>query len=86
MHVLKFSSTTCQPCKQLSKLLGEISTDIPTQEQDVYEDIELSKSHGIRSVPTLIALKDGTEVARLTGMSTKEKLQEWYNSLLTLKI
>lgn len=83
MQVLKFSSKSCQPCKQISNLLSKIETQIPTVEQDVYEDIELSKSFGIRSVPVLIALKDGLEVERLSGSQTQQSLQNWYNKLAT---
>lgn len=83
MQVLKFSSKNCQPCKQISNLLDKINTEIPTIEQDVYADIELSKSFNIRSVPVLIALKDGLEVERLSGSQTQQSLQNWYNKLAT---
>ena len=82
IRVFKFSSKDCQPCKQLSKQLQSIETEILTVSYDVYENQQLARSFGIRSVPTLIAVReDGVEVHRMTGTTTQEQLQEWYDYL-----
>lgn len=73
---IKFSSPTCQPCKQLSKMLAELS--VQYTEMQVTQDSPLVQSFGIRSVPVLIKVDANlNEVARLTGLPSAEKLKEF---------
>jgi thioredoxin 1 len=64
IEVLKFSATWCGPCRVLSETLKEVEgiTNI-----DIEKDQETSRKYGIRSVPTLVFLKDGVEVHRQSG-------------------
>ncbi len=75
--ILKFSASWCAPCKQLSKILVDINTDVPIEELDVEENQELAIHYGIRNVPVLVAIEDGKEVARLVGMKSKEQVTDW---------
>ena len=64
IEVLKFSATWCGPCRVLSETLKEVEgiTNI-----DIDKDMETARKYGIRSVPTLVFLKDGVEVHRQSG-------------------
>lgn len=62
--VLKFSSTTCAPCKMLSQMLeGQEMTEV-----DVNLEPLKAAEFGVRRVPTLVFLKDNKEVHRHSGI------------------
>jgi len=64
IEVLKFSATWCGPCRVLAQTLKDVEgiTNI-----DIDKDHETPAKYGIRSVPTVVFLKDGKEVHRQTG-------------------
>lgn len=78
MRILKFSSATCQPCKQLATMLAsDTYADLRAKITDVTleSDVEIFKQYGVRSVPTIITIdSDGVELKRHTGMLTKDQL------------
>ena len=72
----KFGASWCGPCKALAPILTEIKTQFSNvlfTEHDVDEEFEEATKYGIRSVPTVIVLKDGIEVDRIMGLSPKSK-------------
>jgi thioredoxin 1 len=76
-ELIKYSATWCNPCKVLSRTLTKIdleSTNTFLSEIDVDEFKSMCKIMNVRSVPTLILMKDGVELRRLTGVQTLEKL------------
>jgi len=64
IEVLKFSATWCGPCKILATTLNGVVgiTDI-----DIERDMEKARQYNVRSVPTLVFLKNGKEVHRVSG-------------------
>ena len=64
IEVLKFSASWCGPCRVLAQTLADVEgiTNI-----DIEKDQETARKYGIRSVPTLVFLKDGKEVHRQSG-------------------
>jgi thioredoxin 1 len=64
VEVLKFSATWCGPCRVLAQTLKDVEgiTNI-----DIDKDMETARKYGIRSVPTMVFLKDGKEVHRQSG-------------------
>jgi thiol-disulfide isomerase/thioredoxin len=78
--VLRFTASWCQPCKGLAMTLADIETNIPIEVIDIDKSTDTPMFYGVRGVPTLIKLdENNTEVGRLTGMQTKEKLTEFLN-------
>lgn len=81
--VIDFRSDTCGPCKQVAKIIDTIQTDDACFYECSADDDgsdELMAQYAIRTVPTLVFIKDGTVVARLTGMQTKETIEETINN------
>jgi len=78
IEVLKFSATWCGPCKVLANTLKDVEgiTNI-----DIDKDRETPVKYGIRSVPTLVFLKDGKEVHRQSGNMPLDMYQQILDEL-----
>lgn len=57
----------------ITKLVSE-SLEINYDKIDVSDDFDPAVEYGVKGVPTFIAIVDGKEVARHTGVATEEKL------------
>lgn len=80
MKILKFSSATCMPCKQLAKIIDGLNDDAKSLFEEYTSENDITKfmEFNVRSVPTLIAVDEsGNELRRSTGMMTEDKLIEF---------
>lgn len=80
-YVLYFTADWCNPCQKVKPIVEEINKDSVTKFQmiDVDSEMELTKKFEIRSVPTFILIKNGTEIKRTTGAQTREQLEAFIN-------
>jgi thioredoxin-like negative regulator of GroEL len=79
-ELLKFSASWCQPCKALAGNMKYVDFgDVILKEYDIENNLEESTKFGIRSVPTLVLLKDGVEVKRKSGVLMADKIEEFIN-------
>ena len=74
--MLKFSATWCGPCKVLATTLKDAAE---IKSIDVEQDQETARKYNIRSVPTLVFLRNGKEVHRVSGSMPLQK----YKDILT---
>jgi len=75
---LKFGATWCGPCKTMAPIFDKVSGEFPTvdcRSVDVDEEPGMAKKFSVRSVPTVILLKDGREVQRIVGLARLEPLR-----------
>lgn len=83
--VVDFWAEWCGPCKMIAPLLNEISEEVAAEVKivklNIDENPELATQYGIRSIPTLLAFKDGQIVANMTGAVPKTKLLEWIKAV-----
>ena len=78
-EILYFTGVWCQPCKQLGPIMDSLQGQINFRKIDVDSDTELSVKYGVRNIPTLILLKDGEPVNRITGLQPKQQILNFYN-------
>jgi len=72
--VKKFSAEWCGPCRVLAPVMNEIKgqfSNVKFEEYDIDEYNEVTEQYGVRSVPTVIIEKDGVELQRFSGLSSK---------------
>ena len=82
VSVVQFSASWCSPCKQLTPVLEELSSDYEGRATFWYADVEegginTGSAMGIRGVPSTILFKRGVEVDRLVGFPGKPKVKEF---------
>lgn len=66
--LLKFTSPTCQPCKELNRQLKEgtgIGEQLELEEVDVTRNPDIVMQYGVRSVPTLVNVDTGEKIVGL---------------------
>jgi thioredoxin len=80
-EILYFSASWCQPCKQLAPVMERLKSEgkINYKKIDVDTDTVLSPKYGVRNIPTLILLKNGTETNRLVGAQPEQSILNFYN-------
>lgn len=81
MKYLYFSATWCGPCKSLSPIMNEVSSQVAVEKIDVDLDYERAQQYGVRNIPTVILVDGVTEVKRFIGVQpTQTYLNEVKNS------
>jgi thioredoxin 1 len=75
--LIDFWSPQCGPCVQLSPIIDEIKKENPNIEVikiNVLENMDEALKYGVRSLPTLIFLKNGEVVNKMMGLQSKEDI------------
>ena len=76
--LIDFWAEWCGPCKEVSPILEEISTEmsdsIKIVKVNIDENPNIPSQYGVQSIPTLIIFKKGEVVATKIGMSSKNEL------------
>lgn len=83
LKILDFKAQWCRPCVAMSPILDEVEkeTGIEIRKIDVDDNEEMVIAYGIRNIPTLIFIKDGVVVDKISGTISKEALLNKINEL-----
>ena len=77
--ILDFGASWCGPCKLLDGVIKEIAKKYPNAiflKIDVDECEEAAENYCIKSMPTLVFLKDGKETDRQEGAGKPEDVKK----------
>ena len=80
----RFTAPWCAPCKMLAPVIKSLEPhfpDVTFETIDIDESPELAHEYHVRSVPTVLILKDGAEVERLVGTNPKTKYIDAINKV-----
>ena len=68
----------CNPCKQLSPIIDQLSTEyegrVTIGKLDADESRETVTELGVRNIPTIILYKDGEVIERLAGAVNRDTI------------
>ena len=77
--LVDFWAPWCGPCKMqlpiLQKVADALGTRAKVAKVNVDDSPDTAQQFGVQSIPTLVLLKNGAEVARFTGVTDQKKLQ-----------
>jgi thioredoxin len=79
LTLLDFWAEWCGPCRMLHPILDQIKTrnpDLAIHKINVDENKETAIEFGVRSLPTVLLIKDGQEVERATGLKNIDIYQK----------
>jgi thioredoxin 1 len=79
--LVDFWATWCQPCKNLSPIIDDISKKYDGKlrivKLNVDDNFDITYKYKIRNVPTLILFRKGKKIAKRVGIATKSDLINW---------
>ena len=77
LSLLDFYADWCGPCRMVLPLVDEIASereDLFVGKINVNENPELAREFGVLSIPTLIVMKDGKIINRVSGARSKAQI------------
>jgi thioredoxin 1 len=57
--------------------LEGVDLGLPVDEVDIDDDRDSALEYGIRSVPTMILIRNDAEVKRMSGVKSVDEIRKW---------
>jgi thioredoxin 1 len=84
--MVDFWAPWCGPCRMIAPVIEELSGDFEGKAKickvNTDEEQDLAVKYGIRSIPTILFMKNGEVVDQMVGASSKQAFADKINSLL----
>jgi len=81
--LIDFYAEWCGPCKMIGPILEELDNELDEKIKIVKMDVDLNNQtamkYAVRSIPTLIIVKDGDVQAQHLGAASKAQLENFIN-------
>lgn len=82
--VVDFYAPWCGPCRQMAPVFGQVAaefTHITFVKINIDAVSGATSRYGIKSIPTLIAFKDGKKISQSSGGKSFKELKNYVNAL-----
>jgi thioredoxin 1 len=84
--LVDFWAAWCGPCKMIAPVIEELAKEysgrVKIVKMNVDENMETPNDFSVRSIPTLILYKNGSEIDRMVGVVPKSALEEMIKKAL----
>ena len=84
--MVDFWAPWCGPCRMIAPVIEELAEDFDGTAKickvNTDEQQELAVKYEVRSIPTIVFLKDGEKVDQMVGAASKEAFADKIKSLL----
>lgn len=78
LYLLDFGASWCPPCRALEPIIESIAAEyagrLRVGKIDIDQSPAVAAQFGVRGAPTLVLFKDGQELGRRLGLTSKKNL------------
>lgn len=81
MRILTFGASWCPSCKEMHRLIGDVTPVLEIDYVDIDQRSALANRYQVHSIPTIIQIDyQGIEQKRLVGYHPLSKIKSWLSN------
>ena len=84
--IIDFWAVWCGPCQMFAPTFENVAKDYPLKANflkvNTEEVPQIAAQYGIRSIPTIVALKEGNEIDRVMGALPEMQFRMWVDKIV----